>query len=56
MTTWIWLTVTACVFAVAAVGVVIPMLALQRAEEQLVPVLVAANTRQYELRDQRNSV
>jgi hypothetical protein len=56
MATWIWLTVTVCVFAFAAIGVVIPTLAVRRAEEQLVPVLVATNTRQYELHDQRDMV
>jgi hypothetical protein len=53
MATWIWMIVTLCVFAFAAIGVVVPTLALRRAEEQLVPVLVATNTRQYELRNQQ---
>jgi hypothetical protein len=51
LATWIWLNITLCMFAFAAIAVVVPMLALRRAEEQLVPVLVATNTRQYELRD-----
>ena len=53
MATWIWLNVTLCVFAFAAVIAVLPVLALRRAEEQLVPVVIATNTRQYELTDKR---
>jgi hypothetical protein len=51
MATWIWLNVTLCIFAFAAIGVIVPMFALRRAEEQLVPVVVATNTRQYELHE-----
>jgi hypothetical protein len=53
MATLIWMSVTLCLFAFVAIGVVVPTLALRRAEEQLVPVLVATNTRQYELRHQQ---
>jgi hypothetical protein len=53
MATWIWMNITLCVFAFAAIGVVVPIFALRRAEEQLVPVAVATNTRQYELREER---
>jgi hypothetical protein len=51
MATWTWLIGTLGLLAVAAIWVVIPTLAVQRAKKQLVPVLVATNTRQYELQN-----
>jgi hypothetical protein len=49
MATWVWLIGTLCLFAIATAGIVIPTIAVRRAEEQPVPVLVATHTHQYEL-------
>jgi len=49
MASWIWLNITLGIIAVGAIGVILPVLALRRAEEQLVPVGIATSIRHYEL-------